>query len=116
MKNEETDVLLKVEQLEKRVERLKAENKRLKEKYQTLIDSTYQNAQRLSPMGLRDALIKQMGKKAYLKKILTDKKGKLWTVDKQMLIDMIDGKADKKAEAVEVEMAVEAEDASKDEI
>lgn len=77
-----------------KVEKLRAENKKLKEKHQELLDSTFQNAQKLSPNGLRDAIIKQIGKKAYLKKLLTERKGSLWSADRQLLLEMLEGKAE----------------------
>lgn len=85
----------KIEQLEKRVERLKAENRKLKEKYQSLLDTTFKNAQKMSPNGLRESLINQMGKKAYLKKLLTERRGSLWTADRLLLLEMVEGKIDK---------------------
>ena len=97
-KNESTGAVLTTEAvLLKRIERLQAENKRLKEKYQQLIDSTFQNAQKMSPNGLRDALIKQLGKKGYLKKLLTERKGSLWTADRMLLLEMVEEKMKKEA-------------------
>ena len=97
-KNENTGAALTTEAvLLKRIERLQAENKRLKEKYQQLIDSTFQNAQKMSPNGLRESLIKQLGKKGYLKKLLTERKGSLWTADRMLLLEMVEGKMEKEA-------------------
>lgn len=103
MTNAEKNEASTVEVLLKRIAKLQAENKNLKEKYQNLMDTTFQGTQRMSPMALREALIKQMGKKAYLKKLLTDKKGHLWTVDKQMLLEMLDGKEEKEVVKAEAE-------------